>query len=171
MAEDAVTETATAAEEVSKKDDLEALKETAKEKLEAAINGSGGSDNDGDKTEKAGNGATETSATNGHDTSIDETSNGTSSSAKGDEELETKNDDENDMSDKNDEAKDNGKNDKDPSEKDMKSKDVSENVSTNVSTNVSENVSENDSEDEHDDIDELDKETPGELIRLNPENK
>ena len=62
MAEDAVTETATAAEEVSKKDDLEALKETAKEKLEAAINGSGGSDNDGDKTEKAGNGATETSA-------------------------------------------------------------------------------------------------------------
>jgi len=130
MAEDAVTETATAAEEVSKKDDLEALKETAKEKLEAAINGSGGSENEGDKTEKAGNGATETSATNGHDTSIDETSNGTSSSAKGDEESETKNDDENDVPDKteNDEAKDNGKNDKDPSETDLKSKDVSENV-------------------------------------------
>ena len=37
MAEDTATEAANAAEEVSKHDDLEALKETAKEKLEASI--------------------------------------------------------------------------------------------------------------------------------------
>ena len=67
MADDTVAVGKAAAEDVSKHDeDLGALKESAKEKLEAAINGSS-NDN--------GNGASQ-DQTNGHD--FDETSNGQS---------------------------------------------------------------------------------------------